>query len=90
MLKATPIPDDIFQADAYLSSRILLEQATKAGLTTIKPDIAFDWEIVRQEIAGQKVAGGRREPVIRQEALQARRESHRSPFRHRAEIGWRL
>ena len=55
MLKATPIPDDIFQADAYLSSRILLEQATKAGLTTIKPDIAFDWETVRQEIAGQKV-----------------------------------
>ena len=56
MLKATPIPDDIFQADAYLSSRILLEQATNAGLTTIKPDIAFDWETVHQEITGQKVA----------------------------------
>ena len=55
MLKATPIPDDILQADAYLSSRILVEYATKAGLSTIKPDIAFDWEIVRQEIAGRKV-----------------------------------
>lgn len=55
MLRATPIPDDIFQADAYLSSRILLEQAAKAGLSIIKPDIAIDWEIVRQEIAGQKV-----------------------------------
>jgi cholesterol oxidase len=55
MLKATPIPDDIFQTDAYLSSRILVEQAAKAGLSSIKPDIAFDWSIVRQEIAGQKV-----------------------------------
>jgi len=55
MLKTTPIPDDIFQTDAYLSSRILLEYATKAGLSTTKPDIAFDWEIVSQEIAGQKV-----------------------------------
>jgi cholesterol oxidase len=55
MLHATPIPDDIFNSDAYLSSRILLEQATKAGLRTIKPDIAIDWEIVRQEIAGRKV-----------------------------------
>jgi cholesterol oxidase len=55
MLKATPIPDDIFQTDAYLSSRILLAQAAKAGLSIIKPDMAIDWEIVRQEIAGQKV-----------------------------------
>ncbi|AXC10432.1 Cholesterol oxidase [Acidisarcina polymorpha] len=56
MLQATPIPDDIFQSDAYLSSRILVEQAAKAGLTSIKPDIAIDWNIVREEIAGKKVA----------------------------------
>jgi cholesterol oxidase len=55
VLKAAPIPEDIFQVDAYLSSRILAEQAAKAGLSTIKPDIAIDWDIVRQEIAGQKV-----------------------------------
>jgi cholesterol oxidase len=55
MLQATPIPDDIFNSDAYLSSRILLQQATKAGLVTIKPDIAIDWDIVRQEMAGRKV-----------------------------------
>jgi choline dehydrogenase-like flavoprotein len=60
MLHATPIPDDIFNSDAYLSSRILLEQATKAGLRTIKPDIAIDWDIVRQEIAGRKVPSGAR------------------------------
>jgi cholesterol oxidase len=56
ILNATPIPDDILQTESYLASRILLEQATKAGLTARKIDIAFDWDIVRQEIAGQKVA----------------------------------
>jgi cholesterol oxidase len=56
ILKASPIPDDILQTDFYLSSRILQEQAAKAGLSTRKVDIAYDWDIVRQEIAGQKVA----------------------------------
>jgi hypothetical protein len=37
MLNATPIPDDILQTDAYLETRILLEQAATAGLKTIKP-----------------------------------------------------
>jgi cholesterol oxidase len=55
MLDATPIPNDILQTPAFLSARILIEQATKAGLTVIKPDMAFDWNIVREEIAGKKV-----------------------------------
>ncbi|MBW4642248.1 MAG: twin-arginine translocation signal domain-containing protein [Goleter apudmare HA4340-LM2] len=56
ILKASPIPDDILQTKYYLASRILQEQAAKAGLKSRKIDIAFDWDIVRQEIAGQKVA----------------------------------
>jgi cholesterol oxidase len=56
ILKASPIPDDILQTESYLASRILQEQAAKAGLKARKIDIAFDWDIVRQEIAGQKVA----------------------------------
>jgi cholesterol oxidase len=56
ILKASPIPDDILQTEYYLASRILQEQAAKAGLNARKIDIAFDWDIVRQEIAGQKVA----------------------------------
>ncbi len=56
ILKTSPIPDDILQSPYYLSSRILLEQAAKAGLKTRKIDIAYDWDIVRQEIAGEKVA----------------------------------
>ncbi|AKG24885.1 GMC oxidoreductase [Calothrix sp. 336/3] len=56
ILKASPIPDDILQTKYYLASRILQEQAAKAGLQTRKIDIAFDWDIVRQEISNQKVA----------------------------------
>jgi cholesterol oxidase len=56
MLNATPIPDDILATPAYLSSRLLAEQATKAGLTVTRPDIAIDWNVVREEIAGKKVA----------------------------------
>jgi cholesterol oxidase len=55
ILKPSPIPDDILQTDYYLSSRIFLEQAAKANLKAHKLDIAVDWNIVRQEIAGQKV-----------------------------------
>lgn len=54
ILKATVIPDDILQSPYYLSSRIFLEQAAKAGLKASKIPIAFDWDIVRQEISGQK------------------------------------
>ncbi|BAZ71060.1 cholesterol oxidase (plasmid) [Fischerella sp. NIES-4106] len=56
ILKSSPIPDDILQTKYYLASRILLEQAARAGLNARKIDIAFDWDIVRQEITGEKVA----------------------------------
>ncbi len=56
ILKASPIPHDILQTEYYLASRILMDQAAKAGLNARKIDVAFDWDIVRQEIAGQKVA----------------------------------
>lgn len=55
ILKASPIPDDILNSPYYLASKLFLEQAAKAGLKARKIDIAFDWNIVRQEMAGQKV-----------------------------------
>ena len=55
MLNATPIPEDILESDAYLSSRILLKEAAAAGLKTVKPPMAIDWDIVRKEIKGKKV-----------------------------------
>src|ERR1700753_3932225 len=36
MLNATPIPEDILETDAYLSSRILLKEAAAAGLKIVK------------------------------------------------------
>ncbi len=56
ILKASEIPDDILQTNYFLGSRIFQQQALKAGLRTRKVDVAFDWDIVRQEISGQKVA----------------------------------
>jgi len=55
ILKSSPIPDDILESPYYLSSYLFLQQAAKAGLTARKVEIAFDWDIVRQEIAGEKV-----------------------------------
>ena len=55
VLGATPIPDDILQTPFFLSTRLFKEQAENAGFTTRKIDIAFDWDIVRAELRGEKV-----------------------------------
>ncbi|RUS93313.1 cholesterol oxidase [Dulcicalothrix desertica PCC 7102] len=55
ILKPSPIPDDILQTKYYLAARTFLEQAAKANLKVNKLDINVDWDIVRQEITGQKV-----------------------------------
>jgi cholesterol oxidase len=55
VLGSAPIPDDILATDYYLSSRVSLEQATRAGFPTRPVDLAVDWDIVRDEIAGVRV-----------------------------------
>ncbi|MBP5976273.1 GMC family oxidoreductase [Brasilonema sp. CT11] len=56
MLGATPIPQDILSTKYYDTVRLLLENGTKAGLPTRLLDLAVNWDIVRQELSGQKVA----------------------------------
>jgi len=56
MLGATPIPQDILSTKYYDTVRLLLDNGTKAGLPTRLLDLAVDWDIVRQELNGQKVA----------------------------------
>lgn len=56
ILKPSPVPEDILNTSYYLSSRVFLEQAAKAGLPTRLLDINVDWNIVRQEINGTKRA----------------------------------
>jgi cholesterol oxidase len=55
MIRSSPIPDDILATDYYLSSRVSFDQATTAGFATRAVDLAIDWDIVRDEIAGRAV-----------------------------------
>lgn len=55
ILGSAPIPDDILATEYYRSSRVSLEQAQTAGFPTRPVDLAVDWDIVRAEIAGERV-----------------------------------
>jgi cholesterol oxidase len=53
-MEASPIPEDLLETDYYLSTRVFLEQAKQAGLWTKLLNVAVNWDIVRQEINGEK------------------------------------
>ncbi|MEH2181620.1 GMC oxidoreductase [Nostoc sp.] len=55
IVKLALLPQDILATSYYLSTRIFLEQATVAGLPNRLIDMALDWNIIRQEINGEKV-----------------------------------
>ncbi|NLG54741.1 MAG: GMC family oxidoreductase [Rhodococcus sp.] len=52
LLGCTPIPDDVLASPAYAGAREFSTASSQAGLDTIRPDLAIDWNIVRREIAG--------------------------------------
>lgn len=56
VLKPSPIPADILGTDFYRLARVTLEQAANAGLTGKLVDVNLNWNVVRQEIAGGRVA----------------------------------
>ncbi|WP_315787641.1 GMC oxidoreductase [Fischerella sp. JS2] len=56
ILQPSVIPEDILASSFYQSPRVFMEQASRAGLPNHLLDIALDWDIVRQEINGTKVA----------------------------------
>jgi cholesterol oxidase len=56
ILQPSPIPSDILATEYYRLARVALQQATNAGLTGKLVDVALDWDVVRQEIAGERVA----------------------------------
>jgi cholesterol oxidase len=56
IINPAPIPQDILATDYYLSTRLFLQQAAVAGLPSRLLDVAVDWDIIRQEINGTKVA----------------------------------
>jgi cholesterol oxidase len=55
LIGARPIPDDVLATDYYRSSRVSFDQAVAAGFRTRPVDLAVDWSIVRDEIAGRRV-----------------------------------
>jgi len=55
ILGSAVIPDDVLATEYYRSSRVSLQQAQAAGFPTRPVDLAVDWDIVRGEIAGQRV-----------------------------------
>lgn len=54
VVEPSPIPGDILASDFYLASRVFAEQAAFAGLGAKRLDIAIDWDVVREEIEGDK------------------------------------
>jgi cholesterol oxidase len=55
LIGVEPIPDDVLADGHYANAREFIQEAAEAGLPTQRPDMAVDWDIVRQEIAGTAV-----------------------------------
>lgn len=54
VIKSSPIPGDVLESDYYLSTRIMTEQASLAGMKVRRADLGSDWDVVRQELQGEK------------------------------------
>jgi len=56
ILNPSIMPSDILNSNYYQSSRVFLEQVINSGLPYFQNLVNVDWNIIRQEIAGTKVA----------------------------------
>lgn len=53
MLAASPMPDDVYNSAPFGHSRVWDAEARKAGYTPQRIDSIFNWNVVRQELAGR-------------------------------------
>ncbi|MDB4986752.1 MAG: cholesterol oxidase, partial [Myxococcaceae bacterium] len=53
MLRVSPMPDDVYAHHAFAHSRIWDDQVRKAGYTPERVDGIWNWDIVRDEMAGR-------------------------------------
>lgn len=53
MLRLTPIPEDIYRSKPFGKSRVWDQQARNAGYTIERPPSVFNWDIIRDELAGR-------------------------------------
>jgi cholesterol oxidase len=52
LVGASPIPDDVLASGAYANARQAQTELSAAGIPAVRADIAVDWSVVRDEIAG--------------------------------------
>lgn len=50
---AATIPDDVLASPNYDSHRVFIADSERAGFEVFRPHTSFDWDMVRQEIAGE-------------------------------------
>ncbi|CAM5507276.1 GMC oxidoreductase [Streptomyces pilosus] len=55
LIGCSPIPDDVYESGFYRSARSFADQLDKAGIPWEKVDLAVDWDVVREEMAGTRV-----------------------------------
>lgn len=56
LIGVAKVPDDILSADFYGAARLAMAQAEAAGYVPTMIDQACDWDVVRAEMRGEKVA----------------------------------
>lgn len=56
LIGCSPIPKDVLESDFYRSSRDFMEQLDRAGIPHELVDLAVDWDVVREEMAGRRTA----------------------------------
>jgi cholesterol oxidase len=56
LIGCSPIPQDVYASEFYRSSRSFAEQLNRAGIPYSFVDLAVDWDVVREEMAGRRVA----------------------------------
>jgi cholesterol oxidase len=55
IIRSAPIPAYVLETEYYRSTRVSLDQARAAGFPTRPVELAVDWDIVRDEIAGRAI-----------------------------------
>jgi len=53
IMRPGAMPDDILEAEPYLSSRLFIRDATAAGLDVRRVQCAMDWDLIRAELTGE-------------------------------------
>lgn len=53
IMQPSAMPDDVLEHERYVSSRLFIRDAEAAGLEVERNTVAFDWDGIRAELAGE-------------------------------------